>query len=198
MEQGLSGARAGGPTWGHSSSQGRQGPPSTGLDLTGRQASFLLPGTITRQDSCHCSGSWLPRKGSQFHGPEHPVCCYMFYLCDLNSLRQNTLGYMLGRINRSGLRSLEVTQSRDKRPHHLLGGPGTTPGRELFVSSSASPIFLHVSCVLLVPGGLLPLQHRITQSEGVGRRRAGSPEELHFAPRSLKVLCGSYHVGVMW
>ena len=138
------------------------------------------------------------QKDCQLHGTEHPVCCYTFYLCDLNSLRSNTLGYTLGRVNRSGLRSLEVTQSRDRRPHHLPGGLGTTPGRELLISSSASHVFLDVSRAPLVPGRLLCLQHHITQSEGGGRRRADPTAELCFVPRSLKVLCGSYHVGITW
>ena len=102
---------------GHSSDQGRQGPPSTGSDLDSRQTSFLLPGTTMGRVSCHCSGSWLPGKDCQFHSTEHPVCCCTFYLHDLNFLRQNASGYMLETIKRSGLRSLKKTQSRHKRPH---------------------------------------------------------------------------------
>ena len=51
--------------------------------------------------------SWLPRKGCQFHSPEYPVSCYIFYLCDLNSLGQNSQGYTLGRIYWSGFRSVQ-------------------------------------------------------------------------------------------
>ena len=145
-----------------------QGPPSTGLDLDARQTSFTLPGTTRGQCSRRCSGSWLPRKGCQFHGPELPVCCYTFYLCDLNSLRLNTLGYTLGRVNRSGLGSLEVTQSRDKRPRHLPGGRGTTPGRELLVSCSASHVFLGVSCALLVRRGCCASSITSHSQKGVG------------------------------
>lgn len=94
-----------------------QGPPSTGLDLDDKQTSFILPGTTRGQVSCCCSGSWLPRKNCQFQGTEYPVCCYPLSLRDLNSPRQNSLGYMLGTINRRGLKS----QSRTSQ-HQL--GPG--------------------------------------------------------------------------
>ena len=70
---------------------------------TGQQADQLLRG---RGSHC-CSGSWLPRKGCQFHSPEHPVSCYTFYLCDFNSLGQNALDYTLGRIDWTGFSSVQ-------------------------------------------------------------------------------------------
>ena len=106
MEQGLGGAWAGGPPVVRIG----QWPCSSGSNPDNRQTSFLPLGTMKRPISHRCSGSWLARKGCQFHGTKNPVCCYTFYLCDLNSLRQNTLGYMLGTINRNSLKSLQVTQ----------------------------------------------------------------------------------------
>ena len=36
------------------------------------------------------------------------MSCYTFYLCDLNSLRQNALGYTLDRIDWSGFSSVQL------------------------------------------------------------------------------------------
>ena len=65
-------------------------------------------------------------------------------------------------------------------------------------SCLSPPCDLMSSLAQVVPpcaGELLHLQHHITQSEGSGRKRAGPPAELHFVPRSLKVLCDYYWLG---
>ena len=195
VEQWLGRVREGGPTW-----------LLQWLRWAGTSQHWLRPRRQANQHPSPCNHNGVSllsllrvvaaQKDCQFHSTEHPVYSYTFYLCDLNSLSQNALGYMLGRVNRSGLRSLEVTQSRDERPHHPPGGPGTTSERELLVSSLASHDLFSMSRALLVPGGLLCLQHHITQSEGGGRRKASPTTELHFAPTSLKVLCSSYHVRI--
>ena len=91
-------------------------------------------------------------------------------------------------------RSCHASESRHKRPMHLTGGSGPPPGRELVISSLASQVFLSTSRALLVLGGCCA-SSITSQSEGSGRKRAGPPAELHFVPRSLKVLCDYYWLG---
>ena len=107
VEQGLGGAREFGPP-GLLQWSGWTGTSQQWLGPAGRPIS-ILPGTRGR-GSHRCSGSWLPRKGCQFHSPKHPVSCYTCYLCDLHSLRQNTLGYTLGRTYWSGF-SVQFSRS---------------------------------------------------------------------------------------
>ena len=103
VEQGLSRAREVGPL-----GRFRVDRDLSAVAQTGQQADQLpSPWDNEGRGSHHCSGSWLPRKGCQFHSPEHPVSCYIFYLCDLNSLGQNSQGYTLGRIYWSGFRSVQ-------------------------------------------------------------------------------------------
>ena len=105
VEQGLGGAREFGPP-GLLQWSGWTGTFQQWLGPAGRPIS-ILPGTTRGRGSHRCSGSWLPRKGCQFHSPKHPVSCYTCYLCDLHSLRQNTLGYTLGRTYWSGFSSVQ-------------------------------------------------------------------------------------------